>query len=83
MAVSNLRMPDSVYERLKARAQAEHRSINEVAVEILDRELQRWSAQQAMERARQVREGVRAREGDLPDSTPLLRELRKGRGNRV
>lgn len=82
MAVSNVRMPDEVYERLKVRARAENRSINEVAVEILDRETRRWMARQALKDARRLREEIRARHGELPESAPIIRRMREERSAR-
>ena len=82
MAVSNVRMPDAVYDRLKAWANAEHRSINEMAVDILDRATRRWKAQEALGEARQVREAIRAKHGVLPDSAQAIRQMRKKRAKR-
>ena len=83
MAVSSIRMPDEVYERLRAWARQQNRSINELTVEILDRETRRWVARQALEEADRVREEIRARHGELPDSTPLIREIREERSHRA
>jgi hypothetical protein len=82
MGVSSIRMPDPVHDRLRAWAQAEGRSLNDLAVEILDRESRRWQARQALAAAIKVREAVRARVGEQPDSTPLIRELREERTRR-
>ncbi len=82
MAATNVRMPDEVHERLRAWAREEKRSLNDLAVEILDEASRRWAARRALADARRVREAIRAREGDLPDSVPLLRELREERAVR-
>lgn len=79
VATANIRMPDEIYARLKARAQAEGRSINELAVEILDRESRRWAARRALEEGRRLREEIRARHGELPDSAPEIRRDREER----
>lgn len=79
MAVSNIRMPNQVHQRLKEWARAEGRSINDLAVEILDRESRRWEARQGLAAARQVREAIRQRAGEQPDSAPFIRELREER----
>ncbi len=83
MAISNIRMPDSVHERLKEWAREEGRSLNDLAVEILDRESRRWEALRGLEAARKVREEIRERVGVQPDSAPLIRELREERSRRV
>ena len=82
MAVSNVRMPNEVYDRLKAWARAEHRSINAMAVDILDRATRRWKAQEALGEARRVRESIRAKHGVLPDSAPAIRQMREKRAKR-
>ena len=80
MAVSNIRMPNQVHERLKEWARAEGRSLNDLAVEILDRESRRWEARQGLVAARRVREAIRQQAGQQPDSAPLIRALRDERG---
>ncbi len=82
MAVSNVRMPDEVYQRLRDWAKAENRSINELTVEILDRETRRWVALQALARADQLRDRLYARYGQFPDSAEEIREMREERSNR-
>lgn len=82
MAVSNVRMPDEVYRRLKERAREENRSINDLTVEILDRETKRWEARRALEAARRLREELRAKHGEFPDSTEIIRQMREERSNR-
>lgn len=82
MAVSNVRMPDKVYDRLKAWAKAEHRSINEIAVDVLDRATRRWGAQEALGEARRIRESIRAKQGVLPDSAKAIRQMREKRAQR-
>ncbi len=82
MAVSNVRMPDEVYRRLKERAREENRSINDLTVEILDRETKRWEARRALEAARRLREELRAKHGEFPDSTEIIRQMREERSSR-
>lgn len=82
MAAASIRMPDELYERLKAQAKALNRSINELVVETLDRETRRWLARQALAEAWEVREEARARYGPAPASTELIREIREERGDR-
>ena len=82
MVSSTLRMPDEIRRRLRARASAEGRSINEIVVEILDRETRRWQALEALKTADEVREIIREHYGELPDSTPVVRELRDERASR-
>ena len=82
MGASSIRMPDVVHDRLRAWARAEGRSLNDLAVDILDRESRRWQARQALAAAIAVRQAVRARAGEQPDSTPLIRELRAERTGR-
>lgn len=82
MAVSNVRMPDEVYERLKAWAKEEKRSINDLTVEILERATRRRAALQALEAADRVREEIRAEYGESTDSTEMIRQMREERSNR-
>ncbi len=82
MAVANIRMPDEVYERIKTRASVEGRSINQVAVEVLDREMRRWLANWALAEAERIQNEIYVRCGELPDSTELIRRLREERSER-
>lgn len=83
MAVSNVRMPDDVHERLKAWAQTENRSINDLVVEILDRETRRWLGRKALMDARRVREEIRSRHGEFPESARDIRRMREERARGV
>jgi hypothetical protein len=82
MAATTLRMPDELREQLADWAQEEGRSFNELAIEILRREVKRREALRTLDRARSLRERLRTRYGVLPDSTPLIREMREERSVR-
>lgn len=81
MAVASIRMPDKLYERLKAQAKALNQSINELVVVTLDRETRRWLARQALAEAWEVREEAQVRYGQAPDSVELIREMREERAD--
>jgi hypothetical protein len=82
MAATTLRMPDELREQLADWAQEEGRSFNELAIEILRREVKRREALRTLDRARSLRERLRTRYGVLPDSTSLIREMREERSVR-
>lgn len=82
MAVSNVRMPDEVYDRLREWARTENRSMNDLTVEIIDKETRRWIARRALAQARQAREEIRATSGKFPDSAPMIRQIREERSDR-
>ena len=83
MAVSNVRMPEDLYGKLKEWAKEENRSINDLMVEILAEAARHRQAMQWLEAADRFREKLRAKYGEFPDSTPLLREIREERSNRA
>lgn len=57
-------------------------SLNEFVVSAVEREAARRRALAANERILAVRERIRKRVGALPDSTPLIRQLREERSRR-
>ncbi len=82
MVASTLRMPEELHQRLRAWARQEGRSVNDLALQILEREARRWSALQLLAEAERRGEEFRARHGALPDSTLLVRQLREERDDR-
>jgi len=72
-----IRLPNGLLARAReARNQGE--SLNELVVEAVDREVRRRQGLRAYEAILRIREQVRARTGDQPDSVPLIRSLRAG-----
>ncbi len=82
MVASTLRMPEELHRRLKQWAREQGRSVNDLAVDILDREAKRHEARRTLERASRFRERLRARYGTMPDSTPAVRGMREERAGR-
>ncbi len=82
MVASTLRMPEELHARLATWAREEGRSINDLAVEILDREAKRWAALRLLAEAERRGRLFREQHGALSDSTPLVRELRQERADR-
>jgi len=70
---------DATAARLKAKAKAAGKSVNDIAREALD-SAARPSKQEVWAEIDRIREKIRARVGhDLPDSTPGIREDRDKR----
>lgn len=68
-------LDDTVYERLQNRAAANGRSVEDEARQVLgDRVIDRaaWVAE-----LRAAHEDMRAKYGVLPDSTPVIRQMRE------
>lgn len=75
MATLTIRkLDDEVYARLSERAKRNNRSLEAEAREMLDKRTLDVAA--VVEDLRQFHAEVRARHGVLPDSTPLIREMR-------
>jgi plasmid stability protein len=68
------RLDDEVYEALKLRAQRNRRSLEAEAREILTARTQSRAA--LADHLRDFHAQMVARHGILPDSTPLIREMR-------
>ncbi len=82
MVATTLRLPEELHEELKKWAKEEGRSVNELAVEVLEREARRHKGLQVLENMRQLRERLRAEYGMMEDSTPIIRQLREERSQR-
>lgn len=75
MATLTIRkLDDAVYARLGERAKRNNRSLEAEARDMLDKRTLDVAA--VVEDLRQFHAEVRARHGVLPDSTPLIREMR-------
>jgi plasmid stability protein len=73
---------DATAARLKEKAKAAGKSVNDIAREALD-SAARPSKQEVWAEADRIRAKIRARVGhELPDSTPGIREDRDKRGSR-
>ncbi len=84
MGATTLRMPDELQSRLNAWAQAEGRSFNELAVEVLERELRRHEQARAMDAIIEFGRHMRRKYGVLPgNSVDEIREMREGRTDRA
>ena len=74
MATLTIRqLDDAVYDRLKARARENHRSLEAEVREILD---ERSRHSEAVDRLRAFHERMVAKNGYLPDSVDLIRQMR-------
>ncbi|MGI5837581.1 MAG: hypothetical protein ACOX87_13975 [Chloroflexota bacterium] len=83
MGASTIRMNDDLHERLNAWAREEGRSFNELAVEVLERELRRHEQRVAIDRLIEFGKRMREKYGVMPgDSTEEIRELREERAAR-
>lgn len=76
-----IRIPVGLLERAR-RAKLERESLNELVVGAIEREVRRRQALGAHEEIVRIRGQIKARTGNQPDATPLIRELREGRGRR-
>lgn len=75
MATLTIRqLDDEIYERLRARARANNRSLEAEARHLLDERTRDLPA--LVEDLLEFHERMVAKHGLLPDSTPLIRELR-------
>ena len=54
-------------------------SLNEFVVQAVEQAVRRRRGQAALQAIERVREQVRARTGNQPDATPLIRTMREGR----
>jgi len=68
------RLDDKVYERLRNRARSNRRSLEAEAREILTEHAR--SADALIEELIAFNQEMAAKHGTLPDSTPILREMR-------
>lgn len=74
-----MRMPEELHRRLKEWAKEQGRSVNDLAVEILDREARRHEGLRTVERMARLTDRLRARYGTMPDSVATIREMREER----
>jgi len=78
MATLYLRsLPAALYERLKARAQRNRRSVTQEAIAILEEALGAAAPLDAWTETERLRDHLRARYGAFKDSAPLLRDDRQ------
>lgn len=83
MGASTIRMNDDLHERLNAWAREKGQSFNELAVEVLERELRRHERRVAIDRLIEFGRRMREEYGVVPgDSTEEIRELREERAAR-
>ena len=76
MAAFHLRnIPDELYARLRARAEAEGRSVNSEILTILERHLARPSAEELNQRLEDLRGAIKLAR-DTPTPEDLIREDR-------
>jgi hypothetical protein len=75
-------MPEELRKRLKEWADEEHRSVNDLAVEVLEQAAKHRQARRALAEIARIREQIYARQGQLPDSVEELRTLREERSER-
>lgn len=76
-----IRFPKTVLAHARA-AKGTERSLNEFVVTAVEREARRSRALSALDAIDELRERIAARTGVQPDSTPLIRQLRRGQGRR-
>jgi len=79
LIATTIRMPEELRNKLKKWADDERRSVNEIAVEALERAARRRSLEKSLEAARQLRADIHARRGTMTDSVEDLRALRQER----
>nr|BAL57940.1 hypothetical protein HGMM_F53C10C14 [uncultured Acetothermia bacterium]BAL58554.1 hypothetical conserved protein [Candidatus Acetothermum autotrophicum] len=78
MATLHVRnVPDRLYEALKARAQADGRSLSAEVLTILERALKRNDSQQKLLQSLQRRQRFSPTKTGAPSSLELLREARE------
>lgn len=71
------RMPVPLYDELRRIAEQGGVSINQVVLAALERYVRQVRRQQAIGELRRMQEEMRAKYGVLPDSTPLIRQMRE------
>ena len=73
------KLDDGIVQAFRARAKAQGRSLEEELRQTLT-EIVHQRRRAYAEKLRKLREDIRAEYGELPDSTPLIREDRDRRG---
>ncbi|CAN5220848.1 hypothetical protein BH18CHL2_BH18CHL2_10520 [soil metagenome] len=76
-----IRFPAEVLEHAR-RYKTADQSLNDFVVTSVEREARRRQMAQALDALDENRERIAARAGVLPDSTPMIRQLREGIGRR-
>lgn len=82
MVATTIRMPEELKKQLREWADEEHRSVNDLAVEVLEQAAKHRQARRALAEIARIREQIYARQGQLPDSVEELRTLREERSER-
>ena len=73
-----VRLPESVVEALRSEARETGRSLNDVAGTVLGDYTARRAALRAVRDVAGIRARIQAERGQQPDSTEILRSLRRG-----
>ena len=82
MVATTIRMPEDLRNRLKEWAEEEHRSVNDLTVDLLEQAARQRSTEQALSAATRIRAKIRSRHGVLSDSVADLRAIRDERSLR-
>jgi predicted DNA-binding protein len=82
VVATTIRMPEELRKRLKEWAEQEHRSVNDLTVELLEQATLQRSTEQALAAATRVRAKIRSRHGMGSDSVADLRAIREERSLR-
>ena len=83
MGATTLRMPDPLHEQLSARAKEEGRSLNDLVVEVLEREARCYRRRKVLRGMIQLSREIgkaRVEPGDVTEDLRRLREERAARG---
>ena len=76
-----VRFPRELLEQAKTVVNG-RQSFNDFVVRAVEQEVRRRRATEIMAEIDQLREEIKAKHGLLPDSVPLIRQLREGIGRR-
>ncbi len=82
VVATTIRMPEELRKRLKEWAEEEHRSVNDLTVELLERAARERRTKRALAQIDRIREEIYEKHGQLPPSVEELRKLREERSER-